>query len=90
MTLSVRLDTFLEKELEQTARKQGVTKSKFVVDLIERALGHKDPHALMLEMRKKYGLLPPSADRPQTNRSENTSIEVRKILKQKYDAMRTG
>jgi hypothetical protein len=29
-------------------------------------------------------------DKPQTLRSENTSIEVRKILKQKYDAMRVS
>lgn len=90
MTLSVRLETHLENELEQTARKQGVTKSKFVIDLIERALGHKNPHALMLEMRKKYGLPVPTVDKPQTLRSENTSIEVRKILKQKYDAMRVS
>ena len=47
MAISVRVDPVLEKELERAAKRQGVTKSQFVVDAIQRALGRKDPHALM-------------------------------------------
>jgi predicted DNA-binding protein len=90
MALSVRLEPLLERELEQAARKHGVTKSKFIVDLIERALGHKDPYALLLEIRKKYGLGDPSNVMPQTTRSVNTSSELKKILMRKRDEQRLG
>ena len=47
MTISVRMDPMLEKELALAAKRQGVTKSQFVIDAVERALGHKDPYELM-------------------------------------------
>ncbi len=50
MTLSVRMNPLLEKELETAARKKGVTKSQFVIDAVERALGRKNPYELMLKM----------------------------------------
>lgn len=94
MTLTVRLDERLEQELELSARKNGVTKSKFVIDLIERALGYKNPHDLMLQMRAKYALPQPSSDQLQTVRSENTSEAVRALLMRKYqkhpEAVATG
>ena len=46
MAVSVHMDLLLEKELEQAARRQGISKSQFIVDAVERALGHKDPAAL--------------------------------------------
>lgn len=51
MALSVRMDPLLEKELELAARRQGVTKSQFIVDAVERALGRKDPYALLLQAK---------------------------------------
>lgn len=46
MTVSVRMDPLLEKELEQAARRQGITKSQFIIDAVQRALGRKDPAAI--------------------------------------------
>jgi RHH-type rel operon transcriptional repressor/antitoxin RelB len=36
----------MEKDLELAARRQGITKSQFIIDAVERALGRKDPAAL--------------------------------------------
>lgn len=47
MAISVRMEPLLEKELELTAKRQGLTKSQFIIDAVERALGRRDPHALM-------------------------------------------
>lgn len=46
MAVSVRMDPLLEKELELAASRQGVTKSQFIIDAVERALGRKDPAQL--------------------------------------------
>ena len=39
MAVSVRMSPLLEKELELAAQRQGVTKSQFIIDAVERALG---------------------------------------------------
>lgn len=46
MAVSVRMEPLLERELEQAARRQGVTKSQFIIAAVERALGRKDPAQL--------------------------------------------
>lgn len=46
MAVSVRMDPLLEKELELAAKRQGITKSQFIIEAVERALGRKDPAAL--------------------------------------------
>ena len=51
MTVSVRMDPLLEKDLEQAARRQGVTKSQFIVDAVQRALGRKNPYDLLLQVQ---------------------------------------
>ncbi len=51
MAVSVRMDPLLEKELELAARRKGVTKSQFIVDAVERALGRKNPYELMLALK---------------------------------------
>ena len=60
MAVSVRMDPLLEKQLEQAAKRQGITKSQFIIDAVERALGRKNPYELMLalkveEEQKYYG-----------------------------------
>jgi RHH-type rel operon transcriptional repressor/antitoxin RelB len=67
MAVSVRMDPLLEKQLEQAAKRQGVTKSQFIIDAVERALGRKNPYELMLalkaeEEQKAYGPLANPAD----------------------------
>jgi hypothetical protein len=56
MAVSVRMDVTLERELELVAKRQGITKSQFIVDAVERALGRKDPHELLVQIYKEYGL----------------------------------
>ena len=51
MAVSVRMDPLLEKQLELAAQRKGVTKSQFIIDAVERALGHKNPYDLMLQVQ---------------------------------------
>jgi len=51
MAVSVRMDPLLERELELAARRKGVTKSQFIVDAVERALGRKNAYELMMELK---------------------------------------
>ena len=51
MAVSVRMDPLLEKELELAARRKGVTKSQFIVDAVERALGRKNAYELMMALK---------------------------------------
>ena len=53
MAVSVRMDPLLEKELEQAARRQGVSKSQFIITAVERALGRKDPAQLYHQVMEK-------------------------------------
>jgi RHH-type rel operon transcriptional repressor/antitoxin RelB len=50
MAVSVRLEPLLEKELELTAKRMGVTKSQFIISALERALGRKNPYDLLLQV----------------------------------------
>ena len=51
MAVSVRMDPLLEKQLELAAQRKGVTKSQFIIDAVERALGHKNPYDLMPQVQ---------------------------------------
>ena len=51
MTISVRMDPLLERELELAAKRQGLTKSQFVIDAVERALGRRNPYELMVALK---------------------------------------
>jgi len=62
MTVSVRMEPLLEKRLEQAAQRRGITKSQFIIDAVERALGGNDPHALMLQAKAEMARDSRSAD----------------------------
>ena len=51
MVTSVRMEPLLEKEIELAAKKLGVTKSQFIIDAVERALGRKNPFELMMRIK---------------------------------------
>jgi len=51
MAVSVRMDPLLEKQLERAAKRQGITKSQFIIDAVERSLGRKNPYELMLALK---------------------------------------
>ncbi|MDR2189032.1 MAG: hypothetical protein LBE62_13480 [Azonexus sp.] len=61
MAVSVRMDALLEKRLELAARQQGTTKSQFIISAVERALGDKDPYALMLQAKAEITQYPQGA-----------------------------
>ena len=76
MALSVRLEPAIEARIEQEARRLGVSKSEFVKDALERALGLKNPADLLRQVR---------SDTPvgATDTSEDVSEKVRKKLREK-------
>ena len=55
------------KELELAARRQGVSKSQFIIAAVERALGRKNSYELMValqaeEQRGVYGTVPAAGE----------------------------
>lgn len=90
MTVSVRMNPLLEKELELAAKRQGVTKSQFIVDAVERALGRKDPYQLLQQVREEfaeYRVAGESAEGAATCDAEglSTSERLRSKLKIRHD-----
>jgi RHH-type rel operon transcriptional repressor/antitoxin RelB len=51
MAVFVRMDPLLEKQLEQAAKRRGVTQSQFIIDAVRLALGLKNPYELMLALK---------------------------------------
>ncbi|MDP1647322.1 MAG: CopG family transcriptional regulator [Rubrivivax sp.] len=90
MAVSVRMDPLLEKQLEQAAKRQGVTKSQFIVDAVERALGRKNPYELMMalkaeEARPEYQALAKAFARvEQPYDSDGSRAAIVKKLKAKH------
>jgi hypothetical protein len=89
MAVSVRMDPLLEKELQQAADRQGISKSQFIIAAVERALGRKNPYALMValkaeEPRAKYKVGQQPYD------SVASKAALRKKLKAKHDASSVG
>jgi RHH-type rel operon transcriptional repressor/antitoxin RelB len=83
MAVSVRMDPLLERELELVAKRQGVTKSQFIIDAVERALGRKNPYDLMLSLKAEeaarvYDVSPPEeeakADQPYETEAARAAV----------------
>ncbi len=53
MAVSVRMDPLMEKELEQAAKRRGITKSQFIIEAVERSLGRKDPYVLYQQVMRE-------------------------------------
>ena len=98
MAVSVRMNPLLEKELEQVAKRQGITKSQFIVDAVERALGRKNPYELLLKVREEFApyqlgsdsdaLAASESELSQTGAAESLSTgeQFRRILQAKHEA----
>ena len=54
MAVSVRMNPELEKELELAAQSKGITKSQFIIDAVEHALGRKDPISCCCKCAPKW------------------------------------
>ena len=85
MALSVRLDPLMEKEVELSAKRQGITKSQFIIAALERALGRKDPYKLLLEVRSEFGGYENSQQVPDENLSPMKAA-IRAKLRVKHEA----
>lgn len=70
MAVSVRMDPLLERELELVAKRQGLTKSQFIINAVERALGRKDPYALYQQVMREVAEEPDSQALTQAFASE--------------------
>lgn len=51
MAVSVRMDPLLERELDVAAKRRGITKSQFIVEAVEKALGRRNPYELMQQFQ---------------------------------------
>lgn len=95
MAVSVRMDALLEKELVRAAKRAGVTKSQFIIDAIERALGRKNPYELLLRVEEELapgvdagaGSAAKAAPIGETGPAEPTHRErLQRILREKHEA----
>ena len=91
MAVSVRMNPLLEKELYLAARRQGITKSQFVIDAVERALGRKNPYELMQklkaeEARGAYGPAAEFAVVEQAYETDRSRAQLVARLKAKHGA----
>lgn len=73
MAVSVRMDPLLEQELEHAAKRQGLTKSQFIVDAVERALGRKDPYQLLLKVEREMAPYRAAEQRSSKRRAASSS-----------------
>jgi RHH-type rel operon transcriptional repressor/antitoxin RelB len=51
------MESLLERELELAAQRRGISKSQFIIEAVESALGHKDPGQLLLQVREEFAPL---------------------------------
>ncbi len=95
MAVSVRMDRLLELEIEQAARQRGITKSQFIIESVERALGRKDPYKLLLQVQEEMapyraqwpdGPKPAAARKAATGSALSHSDRLRAILQAKHQA----
>ncbi|MES2633856.1 MAG: CopG family transcriptional regulator [Pseudomonadota bacterium] len=96
MAVSVRMDPVLERELEAAARRMGQTKSQFIVDAVERALGRKNPYELLLQVQEEvaeYAVAPaagtakPSKAAAKGAEAVSAKERVRAVLEHKHQAL---
>jgi len=78
------MDPLMEKELELAAKRQGISKSQFIIDAVERALGRKNPAALyhtVMEAAARYDI----GDGARDEDLPRTKAAVRDSLRERYE-----
>jgi RHH-type rel operon transcriptional repressor/antitoxin RelB len=81
------MDPVLERELEAAARRKGQTKSQFIVDAVERALGHKNPYDLLLQVQEEMATYRVAEEAPPPIAEDGgTKARVRAVLEEKHRA----
>lgn len=86
MAVSVRMDPLLERELEAAARRKGVTKSQFIVDAVERALGRKNPYELLLQVQEEVAGYQVEVRSVPGGAQASTQERVRSALEARHEA----
>jgi RHH-type rel operon transcriptional repressor/antitoxin RelB len=81
MLNSVQLEPWLEKELEQAARRLGVSPSQFIVSALEQALVQAKQDGLSLQPFRKVGVLTESSEHLSA-----TKLAIRSKLMAQRDA----
>ena len=84
MTVSVRMEAYLESEIEKTAKLRGISKSQFIIEAVERALGRKDPYQLLMKVRSPQTIYGVTADELSENQRPMSDR-----LREKLSAERT-
>ena len=92
MAVSVRMNPLLEKELALAAQRQGMSKSQFIIAAVERAIGRKNPHDLLVALQaEEEGETQPAAagsERPYDTAASKAAVRAR--LKIKHDGRSAG
>ena len=96
MAVSVRMDPLLESALERAAKRAGVSKSQFIIEAVERALGRKNPFELLLQVEREFAggsdapaqaqPRSPVGDEDQLPAEPSHSERLRRVLQAKHDA----
>jgi len=95
MAVSVRMDPLLERDLDAAAKRRGITKSQFIIEAVERALGRRNPYALMQQLLAEeragaYGPAPePGSSREQAYETDAAKKLLRARLQAKHGLDRT-
>ena len=85
MTVSVRMDPLLEKELELAAKSRGMSKSQFIIEAVQKSLGRKNPYDLMMALKAEEPVAPYGAtDAPYETDSAKAALVAQ--LKDKHRA----
>jgi RHH-type rel operon transcriptional repressor/antitoxin RelB len=86
MAVSVRMEPLLERELELAAKRQGVTKSQFIIAAVERALGRKDPAQLYHQVMEEAAQYRVSDGGLEGNAPPSTGERLRSKLRAQHEA----
>lgn len=90
MTVSVRMDPLLEKELAQAAQRQGVSKSQFIIAAVERALGRRNPYELMTALQSEEAAAPRAAESPEGREQPYDTASAKTALRARLKAKHRG
>ena len=87
--ISVRIPPEIEQRLEHEVARLSTTKSKYVQDLLRQALAPKDPVALLIQIRRDYGIAP-QIGTPKTDKSRHSKELARQAVARKYNRALPG
>ena len=95
MAVSVRMDPVLERELALAAKRKGITKSQFVIEAVERALGRPNPYELMIalsaeEQRATYNVNAAAGSNEAPYETKVARAAIVRKLKAKHGARGAG